>query len=110
MTLNIGIIMGGYSKEIDISFKSGNVVYDILKINLTATEFIFLKKNGFTLTIQIKNLMLIKKHLKLIKDMKLNLTVFLMLFTGLLVKMVSCKTILANLGYQLQVVVQKNQN
>ena len=23
--------MGGYSKEIDISFKSGNVVYDILK-------------------------------------------------------------------------------
>jgi D-alanine-D-alanine ligase len=61
MRLNIGIIMGGYSKEIDISFKSGNVVYDILKINLTATEFIFLKKNGFILTIQIKNLMLIKE-------------------------------------------------
>ena len=23
--------MGGYSKEIDISFKSGNVVYNVLK-------------------------------------------------------------------------------
>ena len=31
MSLNIGIIMGGYSKEIDISFKSGNIVYNVLK-------------------------------------------------------------------------------
>ena len=31
MSLNIGIIMGGYSREFEISLKSGNVVYNTLK-------------------------------------------------------------------------------
>ena len=31
MSLNIGIIMGGYSREFEISLKSGNVVYKTLK-------------------------------------------------------------------------------
>ena len=47
MTLNIGIIMGGYSKEIDISFKSGNVVYNVLKNKFNCYRIHILKKEWF---------------------------------------------------------------
>ena len=47
MSLNIGIIMGGYSKEIDISFKSGNVVYDILKNKFNCYRIHILEKEWF---------------------------------------------------------------
>ena len=47
MTLNIGIIMGGYSKEIDISFKSGNVVYNVLKNKFNCYRIHILEKEWF---------------------------------------------------------------
>ena len=47
MSLNIGIIMGGYSKEIDISSKSGNVVYDILKNKFNCYRIHILEKKWF---------------------------------------------------------------
>ena len=56
---NIGIIMGGYSNEYDISTKSGQVVYDTLKdcyncyrIYIKENEWI-LKKNNNSYTIDI---------------------------------------------------------
>ena len=47
MRLNVGIIMGGYSKEIDISFKSGNVVYDVLKNKFNCYRIHILEKEWF---------------------------------------------------------------
>ena len=44
---NIGIIMGGYSNEYDISVKSGQVVMKPLKTTIIATEFTLKKMNGF---------------------------------------------------------------
>ena len=39
--------MGGYSKEIDISFKSGNVVYDILRDKFNCYRIHILEKEWF---------------------------------------------------------------
>ena len=57
---NIGIIMGGYSNEYDISIKSGQVVYETLKdtyncfkIYIKKDEWI-LKKNNNSYSIDIK--------------------------------------------------------
>ena len=58
---NIGIIMGGYSKEYDISIKSGQVVYETLKdcyncyrIYIKENEWI-LKKDNNSFLIDIEN-------------------------------------------------------
>ena len=54
---NIGIIMGGYSDEFEISIKSGQVVYETLK-----SEF-----NCYKIQINKKNWILfdeIKKHMR----------------------------------------------
>ena len=58
---NIGIIMGGYSNEYDISIKSGQVVYETLKdtyncfkIYIKKDEWI-LKKNNNSYSIDIDN-------------------------------------------------------
>ena len=44
---NIGIIMGGYSNEYEISIKSCEVFMKPLKTAIIATEFILKKMNGF---------------------------------------------------------------
>ena len=58
---NIGIIMGGYSNEYDISIKSGQVVYETLKdcyncfrIYIKENEWV-LEKNTNSYTIDIDN-------------------------------------------------------
>jgi len=49
MSLNIGIIMGGYSREFEISLKSGNVVYDTLKNRYNCYRIHILKDEWFLL-------------------------------------------------------------
>ena len=47
MSLNIGIIMGGYSKEFDISLKSGEVVYNVLSKKFNCFKIHILKNEWF---------------------------------------------------------------
>ena len=47
---NIGIIMGGYSNEYDISIKSGQVVYETLKDYYNCYR-LYIKKNEWILLI-----------------------------------------------------------
>ena len=49
MSLNIGIIMGGYSREFEISLKSGNVVYNTLKNIYNCYRIHILKDEWFLL-------------------------------------------------------------
>ena len=49
MSLNIGIIMGGYSREFQISLKSGNVVYNTLKNIYNCYRIHILKDEWFLL-------------------------------------------------------------
>ena len=49
MSLNIGIIMGGYSREFEISLKSGNVVYNTLKNIYNCYRIHLLKDEWFLL-------------------------------------------------------------
>ncbi len=49
MSLNIGIIMGGYSREFEISLKSGNVVYNTLKNRYNCYRIHILKDEWFLL-------------------------------------------------------------
>ena len=49
MSLNIGIIMGGYSREFEISLKSGNVVYNTLKNIYNCYRIHVLKDEWFLL-------------------------------------------------------------
>ena len=49
MSLNIGIIMGGYSREFEISLKSGNVVYNSLKNIYNCYRIHILKDKWFLL-------------------------------------------------------------
>ena len=49
MSLNIGIIMGGYSREFQISLKSGNVVYNTLKNIYNCYRIHMLKDEWFLL-------------------------------------------------------------
>ena len=47
MSLNIGIIMGGYSKEFDISLKTGEVVYNVLSNKFNCFKIHILKNEWF---------------------------------------------------------------
>ena len=53
MKKNIAIIMGGYSSEVDISIKSGNVVYSQLsKEKFNAFRVLILKEKWVVLDAQ----------------------------------------------------------
>jgi len=97
MGLNIGIIMGGYSKEIDISFKSGNVVYDILKNKFNCYRIHILEKEWFYIDDSNKKFSIDRETFEIDQRPEIKFDCILMLFTDHQEKMVSCKTILVNL-------------
>lgn len=64
---NIGIIMGGYSHEYEISLKSGTVVYNTLKEHYNCYR-ILIKENSWTLIDENDNLKEIDKESFLVTD------------------------------------------
>ena len=64
MSLNIGIIMGGYSREFEISLKSGNVVYNTLKNRYNCYRIHILKDEWFLLNNANEKLIIDRKTFK----------------------------------------------
>ena len=112
MKKNIAIIMGGYSSEYLISLKSGKVVYESLPAKLYNCYCIHIFKDKWVYVNEfLEEFSVDKSDFTIsLKELKLNLTVFLMQFTALRVKTERCRPISNYYHYLIQAVICTKQH
>jgi len=71
MGLNIGIIMGGYSEEVNISLKSGEVVFNTLKKTYNCFKLYLLKENWYYVDNYQKKHNIIKETFKIENNLEI---------------------------------------